>query len=217
MAAIGDISETFDVLAQKLGSIMVRAVDRWRALDAGILGQRLTSQGPDALPIWQAPSGGIAQVELAESPITPDSSVSEYVFDVTVYLAVEFVLDNVDIAGADTIKFRLSTDGGVTYHTGATDYFSCYLNTVTEACAYADRFDLSDGSASADHRIRLALKSLLAPQMSWDAMVAHGGASTAQRAGWPGFDGPITHVKIYTFAAKKFSAGLIRAMGTKAA
>ncbi len=57
MAAIGDISETLDVLAQKVGSILYRAADRWRGLDPGVVSQVFTSQGPDAAPTWETPGG----------------------------------------------------------------------------------------------------------------------------------------------------------------
>ncbi len=55
MAAIQDISESLDVLAQGIGSVLFRASDRWRALDPGVASEVLTSAGPDALPTWEAP------------------------------------------------------------------------------------------------------------------------------------------------------------------
>lgn len=58
MAAIGDISESLDVLAQTVGSVLVRAVDRWREPPPGVVGQVLTHQGPDAPPIWSAGAAG---------------------------------------------------------------------------------------------------------------------------------------------------------------
>lgn len=58
MAAIQDISESLDVLAQNVGSILARAADRWRALDAGDVGEVLTSQGAGVLPEWQPAAGG---------------------------------------------------------------------------------------------------------------------------------------------------------------
>lgn len=58
MAAIQDISDSLDVLAQNIGDVLVRAADRWRAPPAGLIGDTLTYQGPDDPPIWTAPSAG---------------------------------------------------------------------------------------------------------------------------------------------------------------
>ena len=54
MAAIGDISESLDVLAQTVGDVLVRAVDRWRPPPAGIAGDVLTNAGPGLPPGWAA-------------------------------------------------------------------------------------------------------------------------------------------------------------------
>lgn len=53
VAAIGDISETLDVLAQTVGDILVRATDRWRTPPAGTPGDVLTVQGANQPPAWQ--------------------------------------------------------------------------------------------------------------------------------------------------------------------
>ena len=66
VAAIGDISESFDVLAQTVGSVLVRATDRWRSPPAGIAGDVLTNQGPGAPPEWAAGGGGGGGVIIGE-------------------------------------------------------------------------------------------------------------------------------------------------------
>ncbi len=58
MAAVQDISESLDVLAQTVGDILVRATDRWRPPPAGVLGDVLTNQGPGTPPEWKPASGG---------------------------------------------------------------------------------------------------------------------------------------------------------------
>ena len=58
MAAIQDVSDSLDVLAQSIGSVLIRAVDRWRAPDPGSPGDVLTYQGSEAGPEWQPPAGG---------------------------------------------------------------------------------------------------------------------------------------------------------------
>lgn len=58
MAAVQDISDSLDVLAQTIGSVLVRATDRWRAPPVGVVGDVLTNQGVGAPPVWQAPAAG---------------------------------------------------------------------------------------------------------------------------------------------------------------
>jgi len=58
VAAINDVSETLDVLAQTIGSVLVRDTDRWRAPPAGTIGDVLTYKGILLPPVWQTPGGG---------------------------------------------------------------------------------------------------------------------------------------------------------------
>ena len=58
MAAVQNISDTLDVLAQTIGSVLVRATDRWRAPDPGNPGDVLTYQGDAAPADWQPAAGG---------------------------------------------------------------------------------------------------------------------------------------------------------------
>lgn len=58
MAAIQDISESLDVLAQTVGSVLVRATDRWRAPPAAAIGDVLTYQGDTAPAVWLPAGGG---------------------------------------------------------------------------------------------------------------------------------------------------------------
>lgn len=53
VAAIQDISESLDVLAQTIGSVLVRAADRWRAPDLGAVDDVLTYKGEADPPVWQ--------------------------------------------------------------------------------------------------------------------------------------------------------------------
>ena len=55
MAAIGDVSESLDVLGQTVGDILVRALDRWRPPPPGSSGDVLTNAGPGAPPAWATP------------------------------------------------------------------------------------------------------------------------------------------------------------------
>ena len=58
MAATQDVSNSLDTVAQVVGSILVRALDRWRAPALGNLDEVLTLKGPDLIPEWAAPGGG---------------------------------------------------------------------------------------------------------------------------------------------------------------
>jgi len=58
MAAIQDISDSLDVLAQAVGSVLVRSTDRWRAPPVGAPGDVLTHMGPAAGAEWQPAAGG---------------------------------------------------------------------------------------------------------------------------------------------------------------
>jgi len=217
MAATQDVSNSLDTLSQVIGSVLVRAVDRWRSVVGGVAGQVLTYQGDAAPPTWESAAGGVTQQQLAESPISPDNTVSQYILDVSTYLDVDITFDDVDIASSDTIKFTLSTDGGSTYHTGGTDYFSAFLSATAEAFGSGAQADLSDGSGTSNHLIRLAITKILAPRCSWSALAAKAGPSTSQRTGFARFDGPVTHIKLFTPGANNFNNGSIRAMGSRAA
>ena len=58
MAARSDVSKNLDVLAQTPGDMLVRGPKFWTFISAGTPGQVLTSQGPDAIPTWEDPTGG---------------------------------------------------------------------------------------------------------------------------------------------------------------
>lgn len=58
MAAILDISKTFDILGQTVGDMFYRATDRWRAIPAGAVDEVLTAQGPGVAPAWLPAAGG---------------------------------------------------------------------------------------------------------------------------------------------------------------
>ncbi len=213
MAGISDISGALDVLGQTVADVLVRATDRWRPARDGATGLVLTHQGPGAPPKWAAPAVPILQEQLAGSPITPDNSVSEYVFDVSDYARAQFIFDDVDLASSDTIKFRLSTDDGSSYHAGATENLSMYLSSAAEASGAQAQFDLSDGAGATGHYACIELASIQAPRLSWRGMVGRTLTSTASRAGFARFDGPVTHVKFFTGGGAKFSGGTIHAMG----
>ena len=58
VAAIQDISESLDVLAQDVGSLLVRFADRWRRVPDETIGDVLTFKGAGVPPEWETPAGG---------------------------------------------------------------------------------------------------------------------------------------------------------------
>ena len=58
VAAIQDISDTLDVLHQTVGGVLVRALDRWRSPDLGVIDDVLTLKGDPPVPAWATGGGG---------------------------------------------------------------------------------------------------------------------------------------------------------------
>lgn len=90
MAAITDISNTLDVLAQTVGSVLVRATDRWRAPAPGVVDDVLTLKGSPLVPVWYAAGGGAPAFGGALVNKTADQTISNVtmtpiVFDGEVY------------------------------------------------------------------------------------------------------------------------------------
>jgi len=82
VAAVVDVSDTLDVLADKIGNVLVRAGDRWRAPADGIEADVLTYH-PAAPPDWQpvpvAPAGAFAGALRTRSGILTISRLVETV------------------------------------------------------------------------------------------------------------------------------------------
>lgn len=58
VAAMQDISDTLDILAQTVGNVLVRASDRWRAAEEGSPGDVLTQQASPNAPKFAPAAGG---------------------------------------------------------------------------------------------------------------------------------------------------------------
>ena len=89
VAAIGDISESLDVLAQTIGSVLVRATDRWRSAVAGNPGDVLTYQGNAAPPEWVTPAAAgsaiAALLTLTANPTIANATFTPIVWGAEVY------------------------------------------------------------------------------------------------------------------------------------
>lgn len=219
MAAIQNVSDTLDVLGQTVGDILYRAADRWRGLTAGAAGEVLTAQGPGQPPAWlpTGGGGGVPQQNLVGTPIAPDGSVAFYDFDVTQYAAVTFTLDAVSFAASDLARLRLSIDGGTTYRAGAGDYTSHFIDAGSSTCALANLFGFSRNTNLTNHDGSMRFTNLRAGRACMAGSAGVLGSSVGYRAGHATFDGPVTHIRLFSNGGANFNGGLIYATGDVAA
>jgi len=217
VAAIGDISESLDVLAQTVGSVLVRATDRWRTPAPGAAGDILTTPGPPGVPLWLPPagSGGITQEELPGTPIIPDGTKNLYDFDVGVYSEIIVSLDDVGFALSDTPYLRLSVDGGVIFKAGATDYSFTFISSTAMSAGKTGLFGFTPGNATTAQVGDCRLTNLRAGRCLQQCDGATGASSVNRRSGHATFNGPITHVRLYANAGRNFNAGTIRVVGLR--
>jgi len=217
MAATQDVSNSLDTLSQVVGGVLVRALDRWRAPVPGAPNDVLTYQGAAAPPIWKAPGGGVAQGELAGTPIVPDNTVNNYIFDVTAEFNVQILLDRVGFAGSTTPFLRFSTDGGVTYRSGATDYTENFVYAASDGDLFRANLFTSNFNSATNHDTKIALENLRAGRCAYLTSGGRAGTGAIVRGGFARFDSPITHVKLYSSSGVNFNAGTIRAIGLHSA
>ncbi len=213
MAGIQDISDTLDMLAQNIGSVLVRAVDRWRAPDPGNLNDVLTYKGIAAPPVWQAPSaGGLVTEELAESPISPDNSVNFYNFDVSAYAEVQFIFQDIATASPDSLHVRFSIDNGVTYRSGGSDYRALRFSPGADHNTSRSTLELYDTSTAAARNGLARVGSLRVARAFLNGAIGPSN-SVMFCSGFARFDGPVTNVRFMSGAGSNFDAGTIFAVG----
>jgi hypothetical protein len=215
MAAIQDISDSLDVLAQSVGSVLVRAVDRWRSPDPGDFNDVLTYKGELLPAVWQAVSGGGGggQEELPGYPIIPDNTVNEYILDVTSYTGINVCGVAFGMNGNDRIAFRFSTDGGITYHASAGEYSTGYVSANTDAWAATSWLDPSRVSSNLVHNCNINFTNLQAGRVAYQGGASYRVEVTYAVHGFVAFDGPVTHIKIFAILGNNFNAGSIRVTG----
>ncbi len=216
MAAIQDISDSLDVLAQEVGSVLVRALDRWRAPDPGDVGDVLTYQGPTAIPTWSGPSStGVSTVQLGGTPIVADGSAKFYDFDVEPFSAVEFTFDALNLGGAELFFARFSVDNGATFEDAASDYRNIAMTAGAEVVTLESILNISDGSHTGDSWSSHRFENLRAGRC-----VLHGfsskSASCRFQGGFATFDGPVTNIRLMAGGGVFIDSGTIRAVGTVA-
>ncbi len=219
MAAIQDISDSLDVLAQTVGSVLVRAVDRWRAAGPAVpsIGDALTYQGASLPPVWAAAGAGVSQQALPGTPIVPDGTVNSYEIDVSSFADFEITLDAVGMVGAASVELRFSLDGGATFQAGAADYWYSIFNHMAAAQGTADAIGLSGGAAATGHKGTIRFTNLKAARAVMMGMTYLTTAAYFWRSGGLNLNGPITNIKIYTTDTSNFNAGTLRLAGLLAA
>lgn len=217
VAAIEDISESLDVLAQTVGSVLVRATDRWRAVVGGVIGDVLTNQGPGAPPAWVAGGGGggITQQVVTGTPISPDNTVSFYDINIELYSLVNIIIADLGFASADRPVLRFSTDGGVSFKATMGDYWYGLVYPSGDSWSKQTAVFGSRLTSTANQNARIDLTNLRAGRVAWTLIASHSSAEAIIRGGFADFDGPITHVRVMGIGAKNMNAGTIRMVGVK--
>lgn len=217
MAAIQDISDSLDVLAQNIGSVLVRATDRWRAPPTGNVNDVLTYKGGAAPPIWQAPAtaGGLVQETLPGYPITPDGSLNAYELNVSAYSLLSVVLDGIGFVSSDRPILTLSIDGGATFKTGGTDYRQSYVTSSGGGGADVALIHLTPNAVAANHNSNMNLANVKAGRLSWSGMGDTSASYSTSRSGFANFDSPVTNIRISSLSGSNFNAGVIRVVGTR--
>ena len=215
VAAIGDISETLDVLAQTVGSVLVRAVDRWRAPPVGALDDVLTNQGPGNPPEWKPITGaaGVTQEELAGSPVVVDNTASFYDFDVTGYVTIDLKIEAIIFAASDRPALRVSTDGGLTYHGAAADYRFMQFNNLAGAGGVASRMTWDDNASAGSWSGIMHFSDLRAGRCSYNGIISRGSTSCKLHSGFFRAAGPITHIRVFAWTGSNMVTGTIQLTG----
>lgn len=216
MAAITDISNSLDILAQSVGSVLVRAVDRWRAPPAGNPGDVLTYNGGALPPTWSpaAGGGGIGQADLPATPIVPDGTQSQYDIDVTNYAELVISFLTVAFSGSSYPLIRLSIDGGLTYKNGATDYQWIYSYHAASGAGSTSAFIAGYIANASGHESEVKLTSLRTSHASYVGLAGRAGTGARAVAGAIRFTGPVTHIRVESSAGHNFTGGEIRIVGT---
>jgi len=216
VAAIQDVSDSLDALAQVVGSVLVRATDRWRSVVPGAIGQVLTYQGAAAAPIWAGAGGGagVEQAELAGSPIVPDGTKSEYIFDVTDLAEITVTWLALGFASSAGLLMRFSVDGGVTYKSTVGDYQHQSMTPTAASAATSSAFVAFASPGTTGHAGTFNMTGIQTSRASYVANTNRAGSSGALRTGFTNFAGPITHLKLIATPVVNFNAGTIKLIGT---
>jgi len=113
MATRNAVSESLDVLSKTQGGILYRNEDQWDVLPAAVLGQVLTTQGPNANPKWSTGGGGGGGAWALVETVAVDSFgvISANGLVLTDFRALQLVVDSLILTGDDlTIGIQLEID-----------------------------------------------------------------------------------------------------------
>lgn len=215
MAAIGDISESLDVLAQTIGSVLVRATDRWRAPPPGNINDVLTYKGAALPPIWapaSAPSSGSYE-NLVGTPLVVDDTQSVYTFDVDGFADLTLVCNSIVFATAAYVAVTFSTDGGATYHTAANEYYLTYLTPTAMAGQFLTNWPLAYATNLGPHQVLAEMRGFRAGRASVFASASISSGTVVHRNGFVNFDGPVTNIKIESSTGSNFKTGVLHLTG----
>jgi hypothetical protein len=117
-----DVQAILDQITTTHGSILYRSASAWAALAPGTAGEFLQTGGAGADPAWAAGGGGgsLAWTLIAATTIVGNPTFLE--FDLTGYNEIFGFASAVTTTATSRRSWQVSTNGGVSWLTGATDY-----------------------------------------------------------------------------------------------
>ena len=109
MASIQGISDSLDVLAQTVGSVLVRATDRWRTPTPGVINDVLTLKGTPAIPEWVAAAGGGVAFGAALVTKTGNQAVVKNTWTAMIYNAEVYDTDAIHDNAVNPTRLTVPT------------------------------------------------------------------------------------------------------------
>lgn len=139
------LSEVLDFIGSAAqGDLLYRGASAWARLPAGTPGQFLKTSGAGANPAW----GEGGTVLLTSGTVSAAAALSIVLTSYTSYRGLLFRLSNFIPASDAIFMARLSTNGGSTYDSGATDYDWAQHRTRAGAAG-------SDAGSAGDTKIQI--------------------------------------------------------------
>lgn len=90
------VSQSIDVLGSQEGNMLYRSGELWLPIPAGVFGDNLVSQGPDASPVWQAggSGGGGIWSEVGVSSVVAAGVIEVTGLTMTDYAQIQILLED---------------------------------------------------------------------------------------------------------------------------
>lgn len=122
MAAINDVTQSLDVVAQQRGNMLVRGPDLWMPLAAGPDGWLLTSRGELMEPHYAPPPAAKNDFVLIESRTISAPTQNADFLNLGSYGEILMIATGLTAAASSQRYIFASTDNGATFFTSSTEY-----------------------------------------------------------------------------------------------